>query len=86
MTNRIIDLDTDALRELIADAVRDALTQEGKTTGEWLDTDGAATLLSLHRDTIARLARFGRLPAKRIGRQYRFERAVLLAFMAEGGA
>lgn len=49
-----------------------------------LDVDGAAALLGVSARTIYTLARQGTLPATRVGREWRFARKNLIAWVANG--
>jgi excisionase family DNA binding protein len=53
---------------------------------EILDVEGAATLLGVSTTTIYNLARKGDIPATRVGREWRFARANLIAWVANGSA
>jgi excisionase family DNA binding protein len=50
-----------------------------------LTVDEAAAFLRCSADTVKRQARAGRLPASKIGRAWRFRRADLDRWLAEGG-
>ncbi len=54
--------------------------------GEILDVEGAATLLGVSTTTIYNLARKGEIPATRVGREWRFARANLIQWVANGAA
>lgn len=47
-----------------------------------LNRDQAAKLLGLHPETVARLARAGKLPAQKVGQQWRFSRRRLKSWIA----
>src|SRR2546430_14600960 len=51
-----------------------------------LDVEGAATLLGVSTTTIYNLARKGDIPATRVGREWRFARANLMQWVANGSA
>ena len=51
---------------------------------EILDVEGAATLLAVSSSTIYSLARQGKIPATRVGREWRFSRANLIQWVANG--
>jgi excisionase family DNA binding protein len=53
---------------------------------EILDVEGAATLLGVSTTTIYKLARKGEIPATRVGREWRFARANLIQWVANGAA
>lgn len=55
------------------------------TDSELLTTEEAATLLKMHRDSIRRLIRKGKIPALLIGGEYRIRRADLEAMTAPIG-
>lgn len=83
--NRLVVVDPDELGELIESAVARALAlRSDAQRAEWLDAAGAAALLGLHRDTVARMARLGELPSSRVGREYRFLRSELSAWIEAG--
>ena len=52
------------------------------TDPDVLNRTQAAELLALNPETIARLARAGKLPARKVGRAWRFSRRRLLAWIA----
>src|SRR6266852_324302 len=49
-----------------------------------LDVEGAAALLGVSARTIYTLARHGAIPATRVGREWRFARRNLIAWVANG--
>jgi excisionase family DNA binding protein len=51
---------------------------------EVLTLDGAAELLQLEPDAVAELAAAGELPGRRIGDEWRFSRAAVLAWLSAG--
>jgi excisionase family DNA binding protein len=51
-----------------------------------LTVEEAAGLLRVHRNTIKRLLREGKLAGTKVGRAWRVRREVLMAFVAAGGA
>jgi excisionase family DNA binding protein len=53
---------------------------------EIVDVEGAATLLGVSTTTIYNLARKGDIPATQVGREWRFARANLIAWVANGSA
>jgi excisionase family DNA binding protein len=53
---------------------------------EILDVEGAATLLGVSTTTIYNLACKGDIPATRVGREWRFARANLIKWVANGSA
>jgi excisionase family DNA binding protein len=52
---------------------------------EVMTADQAAAFLQTSRDTLLRKARRGELPAAKLGREWRFRRADLDAWLADGG-
>ena len=63
------------------------LTREerlARMASEILDVEGAATLLAVSSSTIYSLARQGKIPATRVGREWRFSRANLIQWVANG--
>lgn len=55
------------------------------TDNDLLTTEEAAALLKMHRDSIRRLIRLGKIPALLIGGEYRIKRANLEAMTAPTG-
>jgi excisionase family DNA binding protein len=51
-----------------------------------LDASGAAALLHVSTKTILKLARIGELPARKVGREWRFARSALLEYVAGGSS
>lgn len=51
---------------------------------EILDSRGAARFFRVSRETVIREARAGRLPGRRIGKEWRFSRSALLEWLALG--
>ena len=51
-----------------------------------LNRTQAAELLDLNPETVARLARAGKLPARKVGRAWRFSRQRLKDWIEEGGS
>ena len=51
---------------------------------EVLNSTEAATLLRVSRETVVREARGGRLPGRRVGKEWRFSRGALLTWLAGG--
>ena len=58
---------------------------EGKAD-ELLTLGGCARLLRITPDTVRRLVRERRIPALRVGKQYRFDRDAVLAALPREGA
>jgi len=51
-----------------------------------LTVEEAASLLRVHRNTVKNLLRKGKLAGTKVGRSWRIQREVLMAFVAAGGA
>ena len=68
--------DFHAFADLIAEKVAARLATN--LADDVLDADGAARLLKLHPETVRLMAASGELPARRVGKSWRFRRAVLL--------
>jgi excisionase family DNA binding protein len=54
--------------------------------GEVLNAEQAAELLGIGLVTVRRLAKDGKLPARKVGKEWRFNRAALLEWLADGPA
>ena len=75
--------DEAAFKKLISDAVEAAFARATPTASlpEVLTLDEAAALLQLHPKVVAKYVRERGLPALRIGREYRFRRSALMAWL-----
>lgn len=49
---------------------------------EVLDVSGAADLLDVSEETVRELARRGKLPGRKVGKEWRFSRPALMAWLA----
>ena len=81
----VVVMPVESLRALIVDAVRQALdTGSGADVeaAEFLDSVGAAELLSVTPRFIQALAKQGKLPSNRVGRLLRFRRVDLDAWIS----
>lgn len=52
------------------------------TSPDILNVDTAAVLLDIHPGSLRRLACDGRIPARKVGREWRFSRSALLSWLA----
>ena len=75
-----------AMRSELA-SLRDLLSGQAPANDEILSRRQAAEMLGMSIETVSTLAREGGLPHKRVGKQYRFLRSQLMAWLAarEGG-
>lgn len=73
--------DADAMAELIAEKVARRL--EESLGDDVLTTEEAARLLKLHPVTVSDMAAKGVLPARKLGRDWRFRRSALLAHITD---
>lgn len=75
--------DEAAFKKLISDAVEAAFAKVASpsTEPEVLTLEEAAALLSMHPKVVAKYVRERGLPALRIGREYRFRRSALMAWL-----
>jgi excisionase family DNA binding protein len=79
----LVVVSRDDLREMIRDAVREAL-ESGEHDAEWLDAAGVAKLVKVHAGSVLRLVKTRGLPVHYVGRLARFNRAEVLAWMRHG--
>lgn len=76
------------VRSCVIYVVSDRIPNEEVTSlspEDILTVDEAATLLSLHPDTVRRLAREGRIPAGKLADQWRFSRRAMVEWIEKGG-
>lgn len=75
---RVVTVTVEELGELVEAAVRRALAESAATSsapaGEWLDAGAAASVLTVNRRTVIKLATSGRLRGSRVGNLWRFRR------------
>lgn len=80
----VVHMTGEQLAELVRDAVRAELERRERDAGpasEWLDAEQAAGIVKVHPRTIRNLATNGALPGTRVGKQWRFRRADLDAYL-----
>jgi excisionase family DNA binding protein len=79
-------------QELVAEAIRTldvprppvGFARPSPGQGEVLTTDQLAELLQVEQEAVRALARRGELPGRKIGRDWRFSRAAVLRWLAQG--
>ena len=87
MTFPVVVVTPNDLRELVRDAVREALAgRREQDTGEWVDAAGAAAILGVHVRTVGNLAKRSELPSSRVGRLLRFRHADVTAYLERAHA
>ncbi len=57
----------------------------GGHLGEFMTVEDVADMLRINKSTVYRMAKGGRIPATRVGRQWRFRLSALEAFLDAGG-
>ena len=57
----------------------------GGRLGEFMTVEDVADMLRINKSTVYRMAKGGRLPAPRVGRQWRFRLSALEDFLDAGG-
>lgn len=80
----LVTLTVAELRAIVREEVTAATTVP--PPADILDSDGAAALLCLGKKKVERMARAKELPAFRLGREWRFRRAEIVAWLERGGA
>ena len=68
---RLIDLRLSDLRRLVREEV-ERIEGARKAPDGYIDSSEAAKLLSLHPSQVIRLAREGKIPARMVGKRWRF--------------
>jgi excisionase family DNA binding protein len=53
--------------------------------GEFMTVEDVADMLRINKSTVYRMAKAGRIPATRVGRQWRFRLSALEDFLDAGG-
>ncbi len=67
--------------EVICDTIRAGARRWLMDQKEVLDVEEAATLLGISRWTVRALAKDGKLPARKLGKEWRFSRQALLRYL-----
>ena len=75
-----VTLSVDELRALFRNVVREELGTRSDAK-EVLTREEVAEMLSVHPAVVTKYARTRRLPARKIGREYRFMRSEILAWV-----
>ena len=57
----------------------------GGNLGEFMTVEDVAEMLRINKSTVYRMAKAGRIPATRVGRQWRFRLSALEEFLDAGG-
>jgi len=57
----------------------------GGRLGEFMTVEDVAEMLRINKSTVYRMAKAGRIPATRVGRQWRFRLSALEEFLDAGG-
>ena len=79
--NAVIVVSPAELARIVREAVREELHGRPVEPGEWLDSNGAAKLLQVHRRTVGKLVKNEALPVHRLGKLFRFRRAELVTWL-----
>lgn len=85
----LVVLTVEQLTAVVREAVRAELgdrARDAEPPSEWLDAEQAAAIVQVHARTMRNLAASGELPATRVGKQWRFRRADLDAYLLRSRA
>jgi excisionase family DNA binding protein len=77
----VLVMSAEEARELIRGVLREELGQNENSDREFLTAEGVAALLDVHPKTVAKLVTRENLPARRLGRSYRFHRSEVLQWL-----
>lgn len=67
------------------DRVLPVTSQPSPELGAFMTVEDVADMLRINKSTVYRMAKAGRIPATRVGRQWRFRLSALEAFLDGGG-
>jgi excisionase family DNA binding protein len=81
--NALVLMSPEEVRDLVRNAVREELTSHRDPERDVLTAEQVADMLAVHIKTVAKLVTRDALPAHRLGREYRFNRNEVLAWLAE---
>jgi len=70
-------------RQVAETAVSEPSPREG--LGAFMTVEDVAEMLRINKSTVYRMAKAGRIPATRVGRQWRFRLSALEEFLDAGG-
>jgi excisionase family DNA binding protein len=79
----VVIMSADEARDFIRAVLREELRQPANVEHEFLTAEGVAELLGVHSKTVAKLVVREQLPARRLGRSYRFRRSEVVAWLEE---
>jgi excisionase family DNA binding protein len=80
----VLVMSPDDIREIVRSVMREELANHHQNPGsEVLTAEHVAEMLEVHVRTVAKLVVRDGLPARRLGREYRFSRAEVLAWLEE---
>lgn len=79
----VLVLTPEEVRDLVRVAVREELEARADPARDILTAEDVAALLSVHVKTVAKLVVRDGLPARRLGREYRFCRADVVAWLEQ---
>jgi excisionase family DNA binding protein len=79
----VLVMSPDDIRELVRSVMREELANHEKPAREVLTAEHVAEMFEVHVRTVAKLVVRDGLPAHRLGREYRFNRAEVLAWLEE---
>ena len=79
----VLVLTPEEVRELVRVAVREELESRAAPARDVLTAEDVAALLSVHVKTVAKLVVRDGLPARRLGREYRFSRPDVIAWLEQ---
>lgn len=78
----VLVMSPDDIREIVRSVMREELANHQNPAREVLTAEHVAEMLEVHV-TVAKLVIRDGLPARRLGREYRFNRAEVLAWLEE---
>ena len=79
----VLVLTPEEVRDLVRKAVREELDARGDLNRDVLTAEEVAALLSVHPKTVTKLVTREGMPAHRLGREYRFSRSEITAWLEE---
>ena len=79
----VLVMSPDDIREIVRSVMREELANHQNPAREVLTAEHVAEMLEVHVRTVAKLVIRDGLPARRLGREYRFNRAEVLAWLEE---
>ncbi len=79
----VLVMSPEEARELVRSVIREELQKQPQAAPEVLTAERVGEMLGVHPKTVAKLVTRDRLPARRLGREYRFKRDEVVSWLEQ---